>query len=241
VPVLGRSGGMKQRRRRQLSSWLVPAWLALSCLAAPVASAQIPLLPQQAPLLNLIDVLVIDRHLIAFDALGSRTLDLELERDEVVQWSGAEGEVALVVTDRRALAATPRSSQWQELRFRLSEAWPQTPILSTRLVLLLTDQRALGFDSNAGAWSVAEIGLQERVQALRIGTNNAIIVTNRRALGLSPEGGGFWPTPMRLYEQLEAVEADDNLATITTNQRVLLFRARFGSWSSQNRLLHGGR
>ncbi len=212
------------------------AWLlgALLLLAAPGARAQ-PLL-DSVQLEDVIVVEVLGRDIVALDGLGSGILIERLELGESVQWTGARGRVALVLTNRRALAATPTDGNWRELRYRLGEEQPRFPLLSERVALVLTDQRALGF-SASGGWLARSIGPREWVRASRIGPSTAVIVTNRRALGFSPRGRGFFEEDLRLHEDIESVNAGSGVATVTTSQRILVFQGASGTWRERRRPL----
>ncbi len=126
---------------------------------------------------DVIDVEILGRDIVAVDGLGSGILIERLELGESVQWTGARGRVALVLTDRRALAATPGAGNWRAVRYRLGEAQPRFPLLAERVALLVTDQRALGF-SASGGWLARNIGPHEWVRASRIGPSTAVIVTD---------------------------------------------------------------
>lgn len=205
-------------------------------LPAPPASAQVTV--GQSPLNNLIDVLVIDRELLAFDALGNKNFRARLEMDEEVIWTDSRGLVGVVITNRRAMAATTQATQWQEVRWRASETPVETVLLSDRLALLATHARVLAFDGVAGIWIESNIGPGERITALRAGQNNGVVVTNRRALAIAPDARGFFDTQLRLHEDIERVSADANLATVMTSQRILVFRSAVGSWSEIDRRIH---
>ena len=213
--------------------YLAIGWLGTFVSAQEPVSARGPVV--LAPLSNFIDVLVVDREVLAFDAIGSKNFRARLAPDEEAIWSDAQGLVGIVVTNLRALAATPAASQWQEVRWRRSEKATESGTLSDRLILLTTPVRVLAFDSAARSWMESSIGPGERVTSLRVGENNGVVVTNRRALAIAPDARGFLDTHLRVHEDIERVSAEDNLATVTTSQRVLVFRSRAGSWSEINR------
>ena len=200
------------------------------------ASAQSAL--AQSPLNNFIEVLVVDRELLAFDAFGTKNFRTRLELEEEVIWSAAQGLVGVVITTRRALAVTPGASDWQAVNWRASEEPVDAAVLGDRLALLSTHLRVLAFDSLAGAWFQENVGPGEEVSALRAGQNSGVVVTNRRALGIGPDARGFFDTRLRLHEDIEHVNADANLATIMTSERVLVFRSQAGSWSEHARRIH---
>ena len=127
------------------------------------------------------------------------------------------------------------SSSWQERRYLLTEQPVDYAVLSQRLGLVLTSQRALGFFG--GSWTEERLGIREDLLVTRVGPGAAVVVTDRRALGLSADVGGFFETKLRLNEDLESVRAMSSVATITTSQRTLVFRGPSGLWSDQNRTL----
>ena len=216
-------------------TWLLGA-LAL-VLWALEANAQ-PVLDRvldSVQLEDVIDVEILGRDIVAVDGLGSGILIERLELGESVQWTGARGRVALVLTDRRALAATPGAGNWRAVRYRLGEAQPRFPLLAERVALLVTDQRALGF-SASGGWLARNIGPHEWVRASRIGPSTAVIVTDRRALGFSPRGR-FFETDLRLHEDIESVSAGSGMARVTTSQRILVFQGSSGTWRERRRPL----
>jgi len=189
------------------------------------------------PLNELIEVLVVDREMLAFDSVGTKTFRERLKIDEEVLFQGERGAVGVIFTTRRALAVTSASSEWQELQWRLDERIPEEPLLGDRLALLATGKRLLGFSAGDGAWTVEEVGPNETVLDLQAGRNSAVAVTNRRALAISPHASRFFETRLRVHEDIQNVSAESNLATITTSQRILVFRSATGSWSERKRRL----
>jgi hypothetical protein len=205
------------------------------CAVAPAASAQ--LLPDTVPLADILDVLVIDRELVAFDARTGGQRSERLRLDEQVVWKGARGRVGVVITDQRVLAIAAGSGAWQRENKRLEEVLPSSALLGDRVALVITSQRALGFDGATGNLIETRLFIHEEVLGIRTGENVAVVATDRRALGLSPLVGGFFPTKLQLAERIEALDTSANLATLTTNRRVLIFRAPFGSWEEKRRRL----
>lgn len=202
-------------------------------LVAGTASAQ-PLF-DEIPLADVLEVVVLDRTLVAIDARGGGQTSERLDLDERVLWTGARGSVGVALTDERLLAVGASSGSWQEARYLRIEEPADRALLGERVALVTTDVRALGFDGGSGNLVETRLGPRERVVARRIGENVAVVVTGRRALGLSPFVGGFFPIKLDLFEQLEDVTALANLATVTTDRRVLIFRAPTGSWEERRR------
>jgi len=200
--------------------------------AAALASAQ---QPDEVPLADVLEVLVLDRQLIALDARGGGQKELSLRLEEHVLWTGARGRVGVALTDQRVLAVAVGSAAWQQEDRQLEEALPGDALLGDRVALIVTSRRVLGFDGGSGNLVESRLGVREQVLALRVGENVAVVVTDRRALGLSPMVGGFFQAKLGSVERLESLTAAANLATLTTDQRVLIFRAPSGSWEQRLR------
>ncbi len=191
----------------------------------------------EIPLANLLEVLVVDRDVLAIDAAGGGQTVARLRLDETVLWKRARGKVGIVLTNQRILAAATQSSAWQEMNYRLNEVPPNEALLGDRVAVAITSQRVVGFDGGSANLVEYRLGPQERVLALRTGENVGVVVTDRQALGLSPFVGGFFQTPIHINEQIESITADSNLATLVSPHRLLIFRATTGSWEERARNL----
>jgi hypothetical protein len=203
-------------------------------LAATGAAAQ-TLAPSrdQVPLEDLLEILLLERQVVAIDAEGGGQTTAELRLKERVVWSGTRGVVGVVLTDQRILAVSTLSAAWQEADYQRREQPPEAAALGDRVALMVTSQRALGFNAGSGNLVEYRFGPNEALQSYRVGSNVAVVVTDRKALGLSPSAGGFFEVKLQLYERIEKVEVRANLATVTTGRRVLIFRAPTGSWSER--------
>ena len=220
-----------------------PGTLALAVFAMLLAAASARadlrrLAPDGVHLTDVVNVAVIDRDLLAFDALGGTGPETRLRIGESVLWSGARGRVGVVLTDQRALGVRPGSGSWQGVEYRRFERLSGRVMLGERVALLLTDQRVIGFDGRSGNWTERDLGLREQILATRVGENSAVVVTNRRALGLSADSGGFFEADLRIRERIESVSALSNVATVTTSQRILVFSGPAGRWTARSRPLH---
>lgn len=211
-------------------------WIAslVSGLVAVVAIAQPA---DEIPLADSLEVLILDRQLVAIDARSGGQLEESLRLGERVVWSGSRGRVGVVFTDQRVLAVTSRSAAWQSEDLRREETLPSAARLGDRVALVVTSHRALGLDGGSSNLVESRLGIREQVWAERVGENVAIVVTDRRALGVTPAKGGFFEAKILAGERLESATATSNLATVTTDRRVLIFRATTGSWEERRRTL----
>jgi hypothetical protein len=184
----------------------------------------------EVPLADVLEILELDRQLLAIDARGGGQLALDLRLGENVVWRTTRGRVGMVLTDQRVLAVASGSGTWQRIELQNGEQVSRHAQLGDRVGLLLTSRRAIGFNGGSRNLLEASLGLRERVLATAVGRNVAVVVTDRRALALSPSVGGVFDTPIQLGESIERGDAEANLATVTTSRRLLIFRTPTTTW-----------
>lgn len=208
--------------------------LCLVAAAAGAARAQV-VSDDEVPLSDLLEVLLVDRDLVAISARRGGQISERLQLDESVLWLGARGKLGIAITTRRILAVSTGSGSWQETSYLRGERPPIEPTLGDRVALVLTDRRALGVDGGSGNLVEYRLGPKERLLASQVGTNVAVFATDRRALGLSALKGGFFPVKLSAAERIESITTAANLATLTTNRRMLIFRTPTGTWEERVR------
>jgi hypothetical protein len=189
--------------------------------------------PDEIPLEDVLEIVVLERQLLAIDAAGGGQTSVDLQIGEGVIWTGARGRVGVAITERRLLAVAARSAAWQEERWRRTESAPTGALLGDRVALVVTSERALGFNGGSGNLVEYRFGPHEEPVLSRTGANVAVVVTNRNAIGLSPQAGGFFPVDLQLAEEAVDLTARSNLATLRTSRRLLFFRGPSGTWESR--------
>jgi hypothetical protein len=236
--------GAARRSRHSSATHLGMSCRSATCLlaiglvaAAAVVRAQ-PLTPDQVPLEELLEVMLVDRNLLAMDARHGGEISERLQLDESLLWLGSRGKVGVAITNRRMLAVATGSGSWNEATYQRSEEPPVAPILGDRVGILITNRRALGVDGDSGNLVEYRLLPRERVIVTQVGANVAVVVTDRVALGLSPIKGGFFPVKLDVAERIESITAVSNVATLTTDRRLLIFRTPTGTWEERNRNLH---
>lgn len=187
----------------------------------------------EVPLSQLLEVVVVDRDMLAFDARSGGQISEELRLDERVSWYGSRGSVGAVLTDERILVVGVGSASWQVVEFQKGEAAPAEALLGDRLGMVVTNRRALGFGGEPVVVSDLALGIREVVLAQRVGENVAVLVTDRRALGLSPLRAGFAEIKLWLSETVQSVSAVANLATLRSDRRILIFRSSTRTWEER--------
>ncbi len=217
-------------------------WLKVGALLLAMAAISVPARAQgvsgEVPLADVLEILIVDRDLLAIDAAGGGQTAARLRLNETVLWKGTRGKVGVIITNERILAVATHSGSWQETDYGRTEQRPESALLGERVALVVTSERVLGFNGGSGNLVEYRLGPREQVVVARAGENVGVVVTDRKALGLSPFLGGFFAIPLNLGDQIEAVTAESNLATLTASRRVLIFRATTGSWEVRSRNLH---
>jgi len=213
--------------------WITCSALSLTGGLVPAGAGPLPPVPEEIPLEDLVEVVVLDREVLAIDARGGGQIVERLALSESVLWTGSRGAVGVVLTTERVLAVGLVSDRWQEARYQRAETPPDSAQLGDRIAVVVTSNRVFGFDGGSGNLVEARLGLKENVVTSSVGANTAVVVTDRRALGLSPAAGGFFPVKVRPNERIESLKAKSNVATLRTDQRLLIFRSRTGTWEER--------
>ena len=214
-----------------MQRWAILLLGVLLGIGSAMASAAQAL--DRAPLLDQLEIVRLERELLALGAAGGDAR-VRLELDEQVVWTGSQGVVGAAVTDRRLLFVAAGNGTWQEVRLRRDEKAPTAARVSDRVVLADTSRRLLGFSEIGGAPREYQLGPNERVEAVEVAEGVGIAVTDRKALGYSAQRGGFFEISLEIREQIESIDVRAELATLRTNRRLLVFRGLSGVWSERS-------
>jgi hypothetical protein len=206
------------------------ASLALSVGALPdLCRAQ---LDQGVEIEDRLDVLRVDRRLLAISADSGRILEMKLRPDERLVLLESQGVVGVAVTNDRLLGATTESSGWQEVRLRLRER--KSPVervyVGDRLALVPLERRLLALTAGAGTWTELELFPGETPVRVEVESGVGVCITGRRAIGISSRRGGFAEVPLTPREKVESVSLKAHSATLRTLYRVLVFRSAASGW-----------
>ena len=177
-----------------------------------------------------IDVLRVDRKLVAIRSRTGQILEERLEQSETPVALGSQGVVGVVSTNRRLLGVTSRSGSWQVVRLRLRETAPRRFHLGDRMVLVPLGHRVLAFTRGAGIWSELALHPGETPAHLSVDTNVGFFVTDLRAVAISESGGGFVEVSLTPREAVDWVSMQENLVTVQTTYRLLSFRTGADRW-----------
>ena len=121
--------------------------LAMAAFSAPARAQGVA---GEVPLADVLEILVVDRELLAIDAAGGGQTTARLRLNETVVWKGARGKVGVIITDQRILAVATQSGSWQEADYGRTEQRPESALLGERVALAITSERVLGFNGGSG-------------------------------------------------------------------------------------------
>jgi len=213
--------------------------LLASAVFATAAGARrfsdpVPIVPffDLGPIEDQLEILIREREILAVDAWTHAVVSVEIDRNEDILWSGVRGRIALVITDRRALATVPGASMWAERGFELRESQPERVLIGDRVAMIVTDRRVYGLEGVTGTWSEAGLRPREEVLYAAAGTNVAVAATRTRVLGVAAARGGLFEADLSIREDVQSMRAHGSLANVMTNQRLLTFRAPDGAWQA---------
>jgi len=104
-------------------------------------------------------LLVRERELVAFSAVGNRWVTQNLISRERVLESKFDGHVAVAVTNLRVLGFSALTNRWSEERLEVGESL-NTVEAEGNVGVAITNLRAFGFSAKTGTWTVKRFGLK---------------------------------------------------------------------------------
>ncbi|MFQ6078416.1 MAG: hypothetical protein ACE5NJ_04675 [Thermodesulfobacteriota bacterium] len=104
-------------------------------------------------------LLVRERELLAFSAVGNRWVTQNLISREQVLKSTFDGHVAVAVTNLRVLGFSALTNRWSEERLEVGEL-VVTVEAEGNVGVAITNLRAFGFSAKTGTWTVKRFGLK---------------------------------------------------------------------------------
>jgi hypothetical protein len=210
---------------------LIRIGLALTLLSDPTSA--LAQARDTAPLEEQIDLVQVDRRILAVNGATGRVVEVELEVGERVIRLASRGAVGAVSTTARLLGLTSNSANWQEIRHRLSDRKrpPERILVGERVILVPLTTRIAALGMGSGSWAELEIGPGEELRQLRISDNVALALTQRRAIAFPSASADFAQILLTPNEETETISVQPNSVTLTTSRRVLLFREQGLFWS----------
>jgi hypothetical protein len=212
----------------------VAATLLAGLLGVPAAGSALE--DEGLQLEDRLDLLTLDRRLLAVSAESGRVLEVSLRPSERVLALESRGVIGVAATKYRLLGVTSESANWQEIRLRVGETAPEQLHVSERLALVALENRLLALPRETGIWSELELFPGEVPVRLAVESGVGLCVTGRRAIAVSDKGGGFVSTRLTPRETIEQVSLGTRSVTLQTRFRLLIFRSGSTRWVEQRRV-----
>jgi len=179
---------------------------------------------------DLIDIAESNGKIIAI-LEGRKTITFDLRPNEKVLWSGANGYLGAFLTDSRFFVISISLDAWQALPLRIDESGKSVASLSEYIALLVTKDRAVGFDATSNRFIETQLPMHDELLAAETEKYVAVVITSSRAFGLAAESSAFTEIHLRVGETLEAIKLTSSKATVRTSDRLLTFEASGSPWN----------
>lgn len=178
---------------------------------------------------NLIDIAESESKVIAV-IKGIRTIPVRLRPNEEVQWSASSGHLAAFLTDSRFFVISTSSGFWQVLRLKLDETENARVALSPFMALVVTQERAIGFNAATKKFVEVRLPVHDEVVMAQVEKYVAVVITSSRAFGLAARASSFAEIRLKIKETLQEVDLTASKITIRTSERLLSFVASGSGW-----------
>ena len=179
---------------------------------------------------DLIDIFESNEKMIAI-VEGRRTISVNLESNEKVLWSGSRGHLGAFLTSVRFLVISTSSNAWHELPLKLGESEKGVASLSPYIGLLVTGDRAVGFNASSNRFIETQFPIHDELLAAEVEEHVAVVVTSGRAFGLAADTWAFTEIRFRVGETLKTIKITESKATVHTSDRLLTFEAKGSTWN----------
>ena len=171
---------------------------------------------------DLIDIAESNSKIIAIIE-GRKTISSDLRIDEKLLWSGSKGYLGAFLTNKRFSVISTSSDAWRVLPLRLDETEKGVASLSPYIALLVTADRAIGFDAASNRFIETRLPIHDELVAAEAEKYVAVVITSSRAIGLTAKKLAFTYIPFRVQEIIKAVKITSSKATVHTSDRLLTF------------------
>ena len=109
---------------------------------------------------DLIDIAKSKSKIIAIIE-GKKTVTFDLRPKEKVLWSGSYGYLGAYLTDLHFFVVSTSLDAWQALPLRLDESENAAASLSPYIALLVTGDRAVGFDATSNRFIETQLPIHD--------------------------------------------------------------------------------
>ena len=179
---------------------------------------------------DLIDIFESNSKIIAIIE-GKKTITINLRPKEKVLWHGSRGYLGAFLTKHRFYVISTSSDAWQALPLRIDELETKVASLSPYIALLVTGDRAIGFDAASNRFIETRLPIHDELLTAKVEKYVAVVITSSRAFGLAAETSAFTEIRLRVRETIEGIKISSSKATIRTSDRLLTFEASGSTWN----------
>ena len=162
---------------------------------------------------------------------GKKTISFDLRPNEKVLWSGSRGYLGAFLTDQHFFVISTSLNAWQALPLRIDESGKGVASLSPYIALLVTKDRAVGFDAASNRFIETLLPIQDELLAAQAERYVAVVITSSRAFGLAAESSAFTEINLRMNETIEAIKLTYSKVTVRTSDRLLTFEVTGSRWN----------
>ena len=152
---------------------------------------------------------------------GRKTITFDLRPKEKVLWSGSSGWLGAFLTDLHFFVISVSLDAWQALPLRLGESGKGVASLSPYIALLVTRDRAVGFDATSNRFIETQLPIHDELLVSEAEKYIAVVITSSRAFGLAAESSSFTEITFGIREAIEAIKLTSSKATVRTSDRLL--------------------
>ena len=178
---------------------------------------------------DLVDIAESNSKIIAVIE-GRKTVTFDLRPKEKVLWSGSKGYLGAFLTNDRFFVISTSSGTWQVLPLNLDESEKGVVSLSPYIALLVTGDRAIGFDAASNRFIETRLPIHDELLAAEAEKYVAVVITSSRAFGLAAETSAFKEIFLGIRETIESIKITSSKATVRTSDRLLTFEAKSSKW-----------
>lgn len=179
---------------------------------------------------DLIDIFETNRKIIGIIE-GKKTISFNLQPKEIVLWKASEGDLGAVLTNDRFFVLSTSSRGWKYLHLRSNESEKATASLSPYITLLLTKDRAIGYNTTFNQFVETRLPIHDKFVTAKVEKYVAVVVTSSQAIGFDTKTSRFTITSLRAREKLQAIKITSRKVVVRTSDRLLTFRAEDSAWN----------
>jgi hypothetical protein len=178
---------------------------------------------------DLIDIFESNSKIIAI-IKGKKTISFNLRPNEKVLWSDSNGYLGAFLTNAHFFVISTSSGAWQVLPLRLDEPEKAVASLSPYIALLVTGDRAIGFDAASNRFITIQLPIHDELLTAKAEKYVAVVITSSRAFGLAAKASTFTAIHFRVRETLKEIKITSSKATVRTSDRLLTFETKGSTW-----------